>query len=237
MLATNGTAVVFPGQGSQCTGMARDFYRELECSRRAFEEASDASGLDLAALCFEPDARLGMTEFTQPALLTAEVAMYRGLSEELGLHATFFGGHSLGEYSALVAAGVLPLATAVQLVRLRGRLMQSVPPLGSGGMIVDGLRAALFGVAELLHPERACHTTCNATGAFHSSDLASLVEALAAQVSCTPRWADNMQSLCAVAEQIYEIGPSRPLSSLFASLGHKAIPITSLRAARKEVFS
>jgi malonyl CoA-acyl carrier protein transacylase len=101
----------------------------------------------------------------------------------------------------------------------------------------DALRAALFGIAELLHPERASRTTCNATGGFHCAELVGLVEALALQVSCTVRWSDNMRALCDVSDRIYEVGPSRPLSRLFASLGRKTIAITSLRAARKESFS
>lgn len=122
--------------------MARDFYRECTCARRVFEEASEASGLDLAALC-----------------------------------------------------------------------------------------------SELLHPERAGHTTCNATGQFYLSELTSLVEALAAQASGALRWADNMRRLCEAAERIYEVGPSEALASSFSCLGRRTIAVTSLRHARAEVFS
>ena len=129
------SAVVFPGQGSQRVGMARDFHDRFPVSRRTFEEASDALGLDVATLCFEDGDRLDQTEFTQPALVTAEIAMMRALEQELGFRATYFGGHSLGEYSALCAAGALPLASTVRLVRRRGALMQGAVPIGEGAMV------------------------------------------------------------------------------------------------------
>ena len=129
------TTVVFPGQGSQRPGMGRDFAERFAASRRVFDEASEALGLDLRRLCFEDDERLGLTEYTQPAILTAEIAMWRGLVEGFGLRAERFGGHSLGEYTALVAAGVIPLADAVVIVRERGRLMQEAVPPGRGAMV------------------------------------------------------------------------------------------------------
>lgn len=128
-------AVVFPGQGSQKTGMARDFCDRFQVSRDVFAEASDALSFDVAGLCFEDDPRLDLTEFTQPAILTAEIAMWRALGVEFGLSASRFGGHSLGEYTALCAAGVLPLRVAVQLVRRRGSLMQAAVPAGEGAMV------------------------------------------------------------------------------------------------------
>jgi len=127
--------VVFPGQGCQRPGMGRDFHDRFRSSRLAFEEASDASGLDLRILCFEQDPRLPLTEYSQPAIVATEIAMLRGLAEGWGLIATRFGGHSLGEYSALVAAGVLALADAVRIVRERGRLMQAAVPVGHGAML------------------------------------------------------------------------------------------------------
>jgi malonyl CoA-acyl carrier protein transacylase len=159
-------AIVFPGQGSQRAGMARDFYDQFDSSRRVFTEASDALGLDVAALCFEDDPRLDLTEFTQPAILTAEIAMLRPLVEDFGLSATWFGGHSLGEYTALCAAGAVPLDVAVKLVRKRGALMQAAVPAGEGAMTaVSGsgiashdLRAALdaleVDVANLNSPDQ-----------------------------------------------------------------------------------
>jgi len=99
-----------------------------------FAEASDALGLDLTAICFSEDPRLGLTEFTQPAILTAEIAMLRALEAQMSLRASYFAGHSLGEYTALVAAGVIPLAEAVRLVSERGRRMQAAVPVGEGAM-------------------------------------------------------------------------------------------------------
>jgi [acyl-carrier-protein] S-malonyltransferase/trans-AT polyketide synthase/acyltransferase/oxidoreductase domain-containing protein len=129
------TAIVFPGQGSQRPGMGRDFHQRFAASRRTYEEASEALGLDLGRLCFEADERLGLTEYAQPAILATEIAMLRGLVEEHELDATRFAGHSLGEYTALVAAGVVPLPIALRVVRERGRLMQQAVPVGVGKMI------------------------------------------------------------------------------------------------------
>src|SRR6516164_5095870 len=128
------TTVVFPGQGSQRAGMGRDFDERFGASRRAFEEASEALRLDVRSLCFSPDERLGLTEYAQPAILATEIAMLRGLAEGFGIRPDRFGGHSLGEYAALVAAGVIPFADAVRIVRERGRLMQETVPAGEGRM-------------------------------------------------------------------------------------------------------
>lgn len=115
--------------------MARDFHERFQVARDVFAEASDALGLDVAKLCFEEDPRLDMTEFTQAAILTTEIAMTRTLEKELGLTAAYFGGHSLGEYTALCAAGAIPLDVAVRGVRKRGELMQTATPPGKGAMV------------------------------------------------------------------------------------------------------
>ncbi|MBI5505808.1 MAG: ACP S-malonyltransferase [Deltaproteobacteria bacterium] len=127
-------AVVFPGQGSQKLGMGKDFYEKYPESRRVFEEASDACGLDLADICFGDEASLALTEFQQPAILTVEIAMLEAMKAHHGFHPRLFAGHSLGEYTALVAAGVYSLADAVRIVRLRGKLMQQTVPAGAGAM-------------------------------------------------------------------------------------------------------
>ncbi|MBK7859730.1 MAG: ACP S-malonyltransferase [Archangiaceae bacterium] len=154
-------AVVFPGQGSQRAGMAKDFHACFAASREVFAEASEALGLDVRSLCFEGGERLDRTEYTQPALLTAELAMFRALERELGFTAAWFGGHSLGEYTALCAAGALPLAVAVRLVRRRGALMQQAVPVGQGAMaavVAEGLAARdLSPVLEGLHVDVANH--------------------------------------------------------------------------------
>jgi len=128
------TVVVFPGQGSQRAGMAQDFVEHFPEAVEVFAEASSALGWDVARLCFDEPERLGLTAYTQPAILTAEIAIYRTLVVRFGLCATHFGGHSLGEYTALVAAGVVPLDEAVRLVHERGRRMQEVVPAGEGAM-------------------------------------------------------------------------------------------------------
>jgi [acyl-carrier-protein] S-malonyltransferase len=151
MSAARKTAVVFPGQGSQRPGMARDFHERFSAAREVFAEASDALGLDVAALCFEESDRLDLTEYTQPAILTAEIAMFRVLAGEMGLAADVFGGHSLGEYTALCAAGAMPLDVAVKLVRRRGALMQAAVPAGEGAMTaVSGPGVAALDVRAAL---------------------------------------------------------------------------------------
>jgi len=144
------TAFVFPGQGSQSPGMGKDLAEKFLVARQVFEEADDALGFAISRLCFEgPAEDLQLTENTQPAILTVSVAAFRALSEA-GIDApAFVAGHSLGEYSALVAAGVLSLSDAVRTVRARGRYMQEAVPVGTGAM------AAVVG-GEISDIERIC---------------------------------------------------------------------------------
>lgn len=128
-------AFLFPGQGSQAAGMGKDLYQQFAVARQIFEEANDALGFDLANLCFNgPDDQLKLTENTQPAILTHSVAALRVLEQETGLRPDMVAGHSLGEYSALVAAGALKFADAVRTVRARGLFMQQAVPVGEGAM-------------------------------------------------------------------------------------------------------
>ncbi|MGB8537682.1 MAG: ACP S-malonyltransferase [Acidobacteriaceae bacterium] len=128
------TAFLFPGQGSQSVGMGRDLASSFPVARRTFEEANDALGFDLAHLCFQgPEEQLRLTEFTQPAIFTVSVAALRVLAEA-GVTADFVAGHSLGEYSANVAAGAIDFAAAARTVRRRGQLMQEAVPAGQGSM-------------------------------------------------------------------------------------------------------
>lgn len=127
-------AFVFPGQGSQSVGMMRD-YAEDPAVRQSFDESSEALGTDLWAMVEQgPDEALNLTANTQPVMLTADIAVYRAWLAAGGPRPAVVAGHSLGEYAALVAAGVLTLADAVRLVRARGQAMQAAVPEGEGGI-------------------------------------------------------------------------------------------------------
>jgi [acyl-carrier-protein] S-malonyltransferase len=127
-------AFLFPGQGSQAVGMGKVLADTWPAAREVFEEADDALGFAISKLCFEgPEEQLRLTENTQPALLTVSIAAFRVL-EQQGFRPAFVAGHSLGEYSALVAAGSLQFRDALRLVRNRGRYMQEAVPPGVGAM-------------------------------------------------------------------------------------------------------
>ena len=313
MKDTKNIAVVFPGQGSQKPGMGKDFYEQIPVCRETYEEAADALGWDVSGMCFGEDERLNLTEFTQPCIVTTEIAMLRGLSKHYGFAPEYFGGHSLGEFTALVAAGVMSLAETLKIVQTRGKLMQEAVPVGVGGMaaiisdnididllkklmedlpadvaninsanqvVISGELSALpeiekrltqtfpseksFRFVRLnvsapfhsrlmktiekrfadtlekcgknLNPQNASKVTSNFTGGFHSEDIAGIREKLVNQLSNTVRWRENMQSLAAKAEIIYEIGPGRPLRDFFKTIGVTCQSITGLTAAEK-IFS
>jgi [acyl-carrier-protein] S-malonyltransferase len=128
-------AYVFPGQGSQYAGMGRQLANTCAVARQTFHEADEALGFPLSRLCFEgPEETLKLTENTQPALLAVSIAVFRVLREQ-GKIPDLVAGHSLGEYSALVAAGSLDFCDALRLVRRRGQLMQEAVPVGDGAMV------------------------------------------------------------------------------------------------------
>ncbi|MBL7671699.1 MAG: ACP S-malonyltransferase [Bdellovibrionaceae bacterium] len=127
---------LFPGQGSQASGMGKFLFSEFQKAREVFEEASEAISFDLKKLCFDgSDSDLQLTENTQPALLVTSIATYRVVHHEYGLTPLASAGHSIGEYAALVASGVISLSHATQAVRRRGQAMQAAVPVGQGGMM------------------------------------------------------------------------------------------------------
>jgi [acyl-carrier-protein] S-malonyltransferase len=148
------TAFLFPGQGSQAVGMGKDLAEKFPVARQTFEEADQALGKKLSQLCFEgPEDQLRLTENTQPAILTVSVAAWRVLDEK-GTKPAFVAGHSLGEYSAHVAAGTISFADVVRTVRNRGKYMQEAAPVGAGamaailGMSLDAVVAACGDAAQ-----------------------------------------------------------------------------------------
>ena len=151
-------AALFPGQGSQTVGMLSDFEAGVPEIKETFSEASDALGYDLWALAQRgPVEQLSLTEVTQPLMLTSGVALYRAWSQADGQTASYMAGHSLGEYTALAAAGSLTLADAVKIVRARGRFMQEAVPQGTGAM------AAVIGLDDD-KVEAVCAQVSNESG-------------------------------------------------------------------------
>ena len=145
------SAFIFPGQGSQYPGMGKDLAENFSVARQVFEEAGDALGFEISRLCFEgPAETLQLTENTQPAIVTVSVAALRALESEGVESPSYVAGHSLGEYSALVAAGAMSLADAVRTVRARGKYMQEAVPAGEGAM------AAVLG-SSLETVEQVCN--------------------------------------------------------------------------------
>lgn len=137
------TAFIFPGQGAQYVGMAKDFYEQIPVSRKVIDKASQATGIDIPALCFQANEKINITEYTQIAMFAAEAAMLRAL-EERGVRSQVNAGLSLGEYGALLASGVMSEEDAFAAVRRRGILMQEAVPTGGAMAAVLGAEAALI---------------------------------------------------------------------------------------------
>ena len=144
------TAFMFPGQGAQYVGMGKDFYEQIPVCREMFELAGKASGLDVVSLCFEENEQINITEYTQIAMLAAEVAMLKAV-EEKGVKPDVTGGLSLGEYGALVASVVMSPEDVFRVVRKRGIYMQEAVPQGGAMVAVLGLDTAVI--------EKVCEET------------------------------------------------------------------------------
>lgn len=161
-------AFVFPGQGSQFVGMGQALAEKSEAARLVFEQADEALGFSLSGLCFQgPEEELKLTANTQPAILTASIAVLSAFREKQpGFAPDFVAGHSLGEYSGLVAAGALSFADAVKTVRARGQFMEEAVPAGQGAMaaVLNMDRAALHAVCEEVtaagHPVQLANMNC-----------------------------------------------------------------------------
>jgi [acyl-carrier-protein] S-malonyltransferase len=158
-------AFVFPGQGSQTVGMGRELAQAFACAREVFEEVDEALGQNLSRLMFEgPEGDLTLTENAQPALMAMSMAVVRVLEREgkvdVAERARFVAGHSLGEYSALAAAGAIPLAVTARLLRTRGQAMQRAVPVGEGAMAA--LVGADLALAEAIAREAAQGEVCEA---------------------------------------------------------------------------
>jgi [acyl-carrier-protein] S-malonyltransferase len=179
-------ALLFPGQGSQEVGMGRDVCEASAAAREVFETADSVLGFSLSRLCFEgPEDELVRTENQQPAILTTSIALLRALEERGPLEAGLMAGHSLGEYSALVAAGALSFEDAVKLVAARGRFMQEAVPEGRGAM------AAVVGCDKEV-VERSCEVVARETGqvvapANFNSPVQTVIagDAAAVELACT----------------------------------------------------
>ena len=176
-------AFIYPGQGAQKAGMGADFYERSETARAIFDQAGEKLGLDMKALCFEENEKLDLTEYTQAALVTTCLAMTR-VAKERGLKPDITAGLSLGEYSAIAAAGGMDDLDAVRLVRKRGILMQNTVPAGEGGMCaVMGMEASkIEEVLEEMAGEAAGDVTIanyNCPGQIVITGKTSAVEAAA----------------------------------------------------------
>jgi [acyl-carrier-protein] S-malonyltransferase len=149
------TAYIFPGQGSQSVGMGKDLFDNFQSARMVFEEADEALGFSLSKMCFEGTTEdLALTANTQPAILTCSIAVFRAMESKGFVKPDYVAGHSLGEYSALVAANAISFKDAVQTVRKRGTYMQEAVPVGVGAM------AAILG-ADLKLIENVCAEVAN----------------------------------------------------------------------------
>ena len=136
-------SVIFPGQGSQLVGMGKEFFEKYDLVKRLFKEADNALGFDISKIILEgPKEKLDLTVNTQPAIFLISFSIYKLITQEFKKDLTkakYFAGHSLGEYSALSAAGYLDFSDTLKLLRIRGDAMQNAVPKGEGGMVMSGI--------------------------------------------------------------------------------------------------
>ncbi|MCC8098145.1 MAG: ACP S-malonyltransferase [Eubacterium sp.] len=172
------TAFIFSGQGAQQSGMGKELYDNFPVCKEVFDKADEALGFEISKICFEEDERLNITEYTQPAILTMSTAVLR-LMEEKGFKADYAAGLSLGEYSALVAAGVMSFEEAVVLVRKRGRFMTEAVPVGVGAMsaIINLDADKIQAVLDKVNPERVFIANYNCPGQIAIAGYAEEVAA------------------------------------------------------------
>lgn len=215
------TALVFPGQGSQFVGMGESLCRDFAAAREVFEEASQAVSLDLRKLCFQgPAETLALTEYTQPCVLTASLAAWKVLEAETGTVPILAAGHSLGEYTALVAAGVMSLSDAVRVVRERARLMEKAVPAGEGSMAA---------VMKLSRPqiEDACREVSQNGVVEAANDNAPDQVVISGHAAAVDRAAERIKSMGGRVRKLKVSGPfhtglmepaAREMESLLADI-------------------
>ena len=209
------TALVFPGQGSQAVGMGKELAENFPLAKAVFEEVDEALSDNLSKIMWAgPEDALTLTSNTQPALMAHSIAAYRVLAQECGLKVAdcqFVAGHSLGEYSALCAAGTFDLATTARLLRTRGNAMQAAVPVGEGGMAailgltiaeVEKNLAATGGVCEVANDNCPGQVVISGTSAAVEAAMAALKEAGAKRALALPVSAPFHSSLMQPAAQI-----------------------------------
>ncbi|MBH5316679.1 ACP S-malonyltransferase [Paenibacillus sp. GSMTC-2017] len=236
------TAFVFPGQGAQVVGMGKDAYDTFESARIIFDEANEALGFDLKSLIFDgPDELLKQTANTQPALLTVSVAFLK-LLEGSGLRADYVAGHSLGEYSALVAADVLSFKDAVRTVRARGLYMEQAVPSGQGAMaaVLGAEREALASLCTTISAEGSAVELANVNcpGQIVVSGTAAGVQAV------VERGKDEAGAKRVIPLEVsgpFHSSLMKPAAEQLAStlanvnVGNASIPVVANVTAREEV--
>ena len=194
-------AFLFPGQGSQYPGMGKDLAENFPVARQVFEEADEALSFSISRLCFEgPEEALQLTENTQPAIVAASVAAFRSMQEQGFTVPAFVAGHSLGEYSALVAAGAISLADAVRTVRARGRYMQEAVPVGTGAMV------AVIG-GDLNAIEAACKEASSGQVCSVANINSPNQVVIAGDVTAVDRVMDLLKS---IAKRVIKLNVSAP---------------------------